>query len=247
MFSDSHCHLGDITHEAIEKAEESGFELLLTSGIDLISSEQAVKTARKYGIVRACIGIHPWYADEYSEGAKRLLRELAEDSEVVAVSEIGLDYVGRMTKDWVYEERIVDKAVQVVAFLEQLNLAKELDLPVLVHDRTPDQELLNVIEAEGNADVGAAIHGFSKGPEYARRCVQMGVYLSIGKRPLEAENEAFMDAIKQTPLEWLLTETDSDEPAGVLTVAEKIAKLKSLTRAELGKAATVNLKKLIGI
>jgi len=75
----------------------------------------------------------------------------------------------------------------------------------------------------------------------------IGVYLSIGKRPIEAENEALMEAIKQTPMDWLLTETDSGEPTGVLTVAEKIAELKGLKRDEVGKAATKNLKKLIRI
>jgi len=211
----------------------------------LNSSGQAVKTAREYGIVKACVGVHPWYADEYGEEAKSVLKKLAGDSEVVAISEIGLDYIGRMTKNWVYEDRTIDKAIQVTAFVEQLNLAKELELPVLMHDRAPGQELLDIIEAEGIGELGAAIHGFSKDPKYTGRCVDMGIYISIGRRQLEAKNEALVEAIEQTPLEWLLTETDSDEPMGILTVAEKIAELKGLTRDEVGQAATKNLKTLI--
>ena len=74
----------------------------------------------------------------------------------------------------------------------------------------------------------------------------MGVYLSIGKRSIEAGSKDLMEAVRQTPLEWLLTETDSGEPIGVLVVAEKIAELKGLTRDEVGQTATRNLRTLIG-
>jgi len=239
--------LRDISDETIKGAKESDFKLLLTSGIDLKSSEQAVKTATKYHIVKACVGIHPWNADQYSEDALRKIEELAAEDEVVAISEIGLDYVGRRNSEGKYVDEYIDPEIQRTAFRKQLGIAKELGLPVLVHDRTPDHEVLNILEEEGNAEVGAAIHGFSKDLAYAKRCADMGVYLSIGKRPIEAGDEALMEVIKHTPLEWLLTETDSREPTGVLSVAEKIAELKGLTRDEVGQATTKNLKKLIKI
>ena len=116
---------------------------------------------------------------------------------------------------------------------------------MLVHDRTPGEEVLDILGEEGIIEVGAAIHGFSKGPEYARRCVEMGVYLSIGNRSIEAGNEDLMEAISQTSLEWLLTQTDSGDPTGVIVVAEKIAELKGITTEQAGKAATDNLKRLI--
>ncbi len=245
MFSESHCHLGDVTEEAIRKAEGMGFEVLLTAGIDLISSERAVNTARKYRIVKASVGIHPWYADEYDYSARCVLRDLAGNPEAVAVSEIGLDYTGRMNKEWVYEERIIDKEVQREAFTQQLGLARELDMPVLVHDRAPGQEVLDIIEKEGNAETGAAVHGFSKGPEYAARCVEMGVYLSVGLRPLERGGPDLVEAIRETPINWLLTETDSGNPEGVLTVAGRVAEIKGLTMEEVGTEATRNLMRLL--
>jgi len=245
MYSESHCHLRSIGEEAVSKAEKAGVKLVLTAGIDVLSSEEAVKTAGKFRIVKGCVGIHPWRADTYSDVALNLLGELAKDPEVVAISEIGLDYVGRRTPEWEFTEEYVDPEVQKTAMRGQIGLAKELGLPVLVHDRTPGEEVLDILDEEGIIEVGAAIHGFSKGPEYARRCVEMGVYLSIGKRSIEARNEDLMEAIRQTPLEWLLTETDSGDPIGVIVVAEKIAELKSITTEQAGKAATDNLKRLI--
>jgi len=245
MYSESHCHLRSIGEEAVSKAEKAGVELVLTAGIDVPSSEEAVKTAGKFRIVKGCVGIHPWRADTYSDVALNLLGELARDPEVVAISEIGLDYMGRRTPEWEFTEEYVDPEVQKNAMRGQIGLAKELRLPVLVHDRTPGEEVLDILDEESIIEVGAAIHGFSKGPEFARRCVEMGVYLSIGKRSIEAGNEDLMEAIRQTPLEWLLTETDSGDPTGVIVVAEKIAELKGITTEQAGKTATNNLKRLI--
>jgi TatD DNase family protein len=245
MYSESHCHLRNIGEKAVSKAERVGVKIILTAGIDVPSSEEAVKTAGKFKIVKGCVGIHPWRADTYSDVALNLLEELAKDPEVVAISEIGLDYVGRRTPEWEFTEEYVDPEVQKTAIRGQIGLAKELGLPVLVHDRVPGEEVLDILDEEGVIEVGAAIHGFSKGPEYARRCVEMGVYLSIGKRSIEGGREDLMEAIRQTPLEWLLTETDSGDPTGVIVVAEKIAELKGTTSEQAGKAATDNLKKLI--
>ena len=245
MYSESHCHLRSIGEEAVSKAEKAGVKLVLTAGIDILSSEEAVKTAGKFRIVKGCVGIHPWRADTYSDVALNLLGELAKDPEVVAISYIGLDYLGRRTPEWEFTEEYVDPEDQKNAMRGQIGLAKELGLPVLVHDRTPGEEVLDILDEEEIIEVGAAIHGFSKGPEYARRCVEMGVYLSIGKRSIEAGNEDLIEAIRQTPLEWLLTETDSGDPTGVIVVAEKIAELKGITTGQAGKAATDNLKRLI--
>ena len=247
MYSESHCHLRSLNHEAVAKAEEASVELVLTAGIDVPSSEEAVRTAASFKIVKGCVGIHPWRADTYSDSALSTLRELAKEPEVVAISEIGLDYVGRRTPQWEFTKEYVDPDIQKTAFREQIRLAKELGLPVLVHDRTPGKEVLDILDEEGIIEIGAAIHGFSKGPEYARRCEEMGVYLSIGKRSIEAGNEDLMNAIRQTPLEWLLTETDSGDPTGVVIVAEKIAELKGITTERAGQAATDNLKRLIGL
>lgn len=247
MFSESHCHLRNIAENVVKEVEKAGVELVLTAGIDMESSEEAVKTASKFRIVKACVGIHPWYADSYNPENLKRLRELAQEDGIVAISEIGLDFTGRMTREWVRTSDYIDPEIQRKAFRAQLKLAKGLGLPVLVHDRVPDQEILDILENERMQEVGAAIHGFSKGLDYARRAMDMDVYLSIGRDLLREENARMEEAVRQIPLGWLLTETDSGDPKGVILVAEKIAKLRGLTKEEVGAAATRNLRKLLGV
>lgn len=243
-YSESHCHLGAITPEKVQKAKADGFTLLLTSGIDHESSVTAADTAKKFSIVKACVGVHPWYADEYSKETEAAFTRLAAEPEVVAISEIGLDFQGRMTKQWVREESYIDRDIQIAALEAQLALARRLRLPAIVHDRADGMELLNILLDSGNVSTGLAIHGFSKDAEYARKATSNGVLLSVGLRTIKSGNPEFMKAVKETPVEFLLTETDSSEPWGVLEVCDALAALKGLTRAEVGSAATGNLARL---
>jgi TatD DNase family protein len=244
MYSESHCHLSGITDEGIEKARSDGFRLLLTSGIDLSSSIEAADSAKKWDIVKGCVGIHPWYADEYTPEVEKRFRALAREPEVVAVSEIGLDFKGRMTKEWVREDRYIDRDTQIESLRSQLRLSKELGVPAIVHDRTEGTEIIDMLLESGSAETGLAIHGFSKDAGYAERCVDEGIYISIGLRPFKAAEPGFLEAVKKLPLEYLLTETDSSDPQGVLTVCDMIAEMKGLTRKEVGEAATENLMRL---
>jgi TatD DNase family protein len=234
--------LGDI-----RAAESKGFKLLLTSGIDLLSSEQAVITSQRHKIVKSCVGVHPWYADEYNESVETTFRNLVKDSECYAISEIGLDFVGRMTHEWVREDRFIDPKIQYTTLNAQLSLAREFEYPAIVHDRAPGQEMLDILIDSGNLDTGVAIHGFSKDTDYARRCVNHGIMLSLGLRPLQNGDPAFIAAVEATPIEFLLTETDSSKPDGVITTCEMIGEIKGLPKEEVGEACTKNLMRLLGI
>jgi TatD DNase family protein len=244
MYSESHCHLRAITAGIMEKAEADGFNLLLNAGIDLKSSEEAVETSKKYRIVKGCVGVHPWYADEYNNEVEKRFRELANEPGIVAMSEIGLDFVGRMTKEWVREDRYIDKKIQYRSLKAQLGLACELKLPAIVHDRAPDQEILETLLKPEKISTGLAIHGFNKDAEYAKRCVDHGVYLSIGLRTIQNADESYKKAVKSIPLEYILTETDSGTPQGVLTVCDLVAAIKGTTRKDVGETATKNLMRL---
>lgn len=247
MYSESHCHLGDMTREDLEKAEKQGFKLLLTSGIDLPSSEQALMISHRHTIAKACLGVHPWYADEYTAAVGERFIDLSHDAECVAISEIGLDFVGRMTHEWVREDRYIDPKIQYEALDAQLGLARELSLPVIVHDRAPKMEILEILESSGNSNTGIAIHGFSKDVDYARRCVVNGIYLSVGLRTIQNADPSYTNAVEKTPIEYLLTETDSSKPEGVKTVCRLIADLKDLTMEEVGRVTTENLMRLCRI
>ena len=246
MFSESHCHLR-ATDEVIRQAEKDGFTLLINAGIDLKSSLNSVSTAKKYKIVKASIGIHPWYANEYNKDVESTFTDLAKEAEVIAISEIGLDYTGRMTKDWVLEETYIDEQIQSKTFLSQLKLARNLNLPAIVHDRTPGEELLNLLLESGNAKTGLAIHGFSKGLDYAKKCVDNGIYLSVGLRTIQAAKPEFLDVIKWLNIDSLLTETDSASPQGVLTLCSLVGAVKGLSRDEVGEKATRNLMNLCNL
>ena len=250
MFSECHCHLRspseNATQQTIREAEKRGVELVLDAGIDIASSELAIQNASTYPIVKACVGIHPWNSDQYSGETLDSLRTLASKAHVVAISEIGLDYVGRRDRTGTYVNDYADKSIQQNSFRGQLRLAKELQLPVVVHDRTSTQEVLDILHEEGNAETGAVIHGFSKDYAYARRCMDMDIYLSVGLRQIVATgNEILREAVKQIPLTWLLTETDTSDPGGVLTVAERVAELKRTSVDEVGRVTTQNLRRII--
>ena len=250
MFSETHCHLTRLNQDAlgraIAQAQKSGIELVLNAGGDPESSKLAIQNAREHPVIKACVGLHPWNAGRYSDEVLERLRELVRHPQVVAVSEIGLDYVGRMSSEGKFVNEFADREIQRNAFREQLNIAKKSGLPVIVHDRTPGQEVLDILEEEGSVATGVAIHGFSKDSTYAKRCVDMGVYLSIGLRAISSQdNAALKEIVKQVPLSWLLTETDSQNLEGVLIVAKKIAELKGLSTEHVGLTTTQNLRKLI--
>ena len=250
MFSETHCHLTRLTQDArirtIAQAEKLGVELVLDAGVDPESSRLAIENAREQPIIRACVGLHPWHADRYNDEVLKRLDELARHPEVVAVSEIGLDYVGRRDRDGKFVNEFTDKGVQQSAFRNQLRIAAKSGLPVIVHDSTPGQEVLDILQEEDSPATGVAIHGFSKDSTYAKRCEEMGIYLSIGLRMITSkDNEAFKETLKQIPLSTLLTETDSRDPEGVLTVAKQIAELKGLSTEHVALTTTQNLRKLI--
>lgn len=234
--------LGDI-----REAEKMGVKLLLTSGIDLSSSEQTIITAGRHEIVKSCVGIHPWYADEYNDSVGARFMELAKDPECVAISEIGLDFIGRMTHEWVREDRVIDPKIQQHALDAQLCNARDLKMPAIVHDRAPGQEMLEILIDSGNIDTGLAIHGFSKDVDYARKCVDHGIMLSVGLRTIQAGDPIYLKAVAETPIEYLLTETDSSKPEGVITCCELIGEIKDLPKEDVGAACTRNLQRLIGL
>lgn len=234
--------LGDI-----REAEKMGFKLLLTSGIDPPSSEQAITTARRHEIVKSCVGVHPWYADEYNDDVGERFKELVKDPECVAISEIGLDFIGRMTHEWVREDRFIDPKIQYRSLDAQLGIARELKMPAIVHDRAPGHEMLEILIKSGNTDTGLAIHGFSKDIDYARKCVDNGILLSVGLRTIQAADPTFIKAVAETPIEYLLTETDSSKPEGVITCCELIGEVKGMPKEDVGTACTMNLKRLLGL
>jgi TatD DNase family protein len=224
---DSHCHLNvdafaDDVDEVVDRAGAAGIHGILVPGIGLEESRRAVELARRFPGVRAAVGIHPHEALQWGEVAEERLREWAELPEVVAIGEIGLDFY----RDWSPED------AQRRAYAAQLRLARELDLPVVVHDRDAHADVLRGIrETEG---VRGVLHCFSGGPAEAEEALARGFHVSFTGSITYAKGR-LADVLRVVPLERLLLETDApwmtptphrgkrNEPAYVARVAETLA------------------------
>ena len=245
MFSDAHCHVDHMSVAEIREAERLGVRPILVAGTDLESSWESVRLAADHPSLLACVGLHPWRADRYNENMLARLREMSASDKVAAISETGLDYVGRRATAGDYTTEILSKEVQVRAFRAQLRLAEEAVLPVITHERGALDDVLRTVTEE-KPSRGFVIHGFSGVIGDARRCIGAGAHLSIGPRALNrANNGDFLEAVKWIPDERLLLETDSGTPAEVIKVAEKVAHLKGLTLNQVGDITPSTLRRLI--
>jgi len=224
---DSHCHLNvdafaDDLEETLDRAQAAGVHGILVPGIGLEESRRAVEIARRFPAVRAAVGIHPHEALQWGEVAEERLREWAALPEVVAIGEIGLDFF----RDW------SPRDAQHRAYSAQLRLARELDLPVIVHDRDAHADVLRGLrETEG---VRGVLHCFSGGPGEAEEAIERGFHLSFTGSITYAKGRV-ADVLRVVPPGRLLLETDApwmtptphrgrrNEPAYVVRVAETLA------------------------
>jgi len=226
---DSHCHLNvddyrEDLDEVLARAAEAGVHGILVPGIGLDSCERAVEIAVRHPMVRAAVGIHPHEALAWDDAAERRLREWAALPEVVAIGEIGLDFY----RDWSPFD------AQRKAFAAQLRLARELGLPVVVHNRNAHEEVLAALEDDEVRGLTGVLHCFSAGPADAERAVDAGFHVSFTGTLTYGKGKADR-VLKRVPAERLLLETDApymapvphrgrrNEPAFVVHVAEALA------------------------
>lgn len=252
---DTHTHLNDgkfaeDCEEVIRRAREAGVTRMINMGDSLASSEQAVRLAETYGGLYAGVGIHPEEAFEMTAREDDILATWAAKPEVVAIGEIGLDY---------YWEKNPDKRrLQQRIFIRQLDLARQLDLPVCIHDRDAHGDTLAILKKEGHGLRGV-LHCYSGSLEMAREFLKMGWYLGVDG-PLTFKNAAKLpEIIKTIPLERLLIETDApymapvpmrgkrNEPAFVRFVAAKVAELRGLPFEEVARVTTRNAETLYAL
>ena len=242
-FVDTHCHLDfysfDNDREAVlERAWMTGLTRLLNPGIDLASSKAAISLSDRHQQVFAGVGIHPNDAHRWGDELLSELRQLASHPKVVAIGEIGLDY---------YHDD-VPHDVQHRAFVEQLELAAEYDLPVVIHNREASDDLLRILsiwvqqlENKINTKMQplGVLHSFSGDLELARQAIAMGFLIGFSG-PLTYHNASNLRHVAANiPVEAVLIETDApfltphphrgkrNEPANVRLVVEKLAELHS--------------------
>jgi TatD DNase family protein len=249
---DSHAHLYDEAYDA-DRAQvlaESARELsgLLVPGTDLARSRQAAELAKMYGNVYAAAGFHPHEARLMRAGDEDALAEIAKDKKVVAIGEIGLDYY--------YDHSPRD--TQKAAFIRQLDLARQLGLPVVIHDRDAHGDILTIMQKEGKGTRGV-FHCYSGSWEMAELVLKMGFYLSFGGS-LTFKNAAQTVKVAQNaPIGRILLETDApyltpvpwrgrrNSPCLVKLVCEKLAVLKGLSFEETAAITDANARALFAL
>lgn len=255
MFIDSHAHLDDERFDEdreilIESLKENNIDLVFNIGADIKSSKASVQLAKKFENIYAVVGVHPHDAKDVEEDYLDILRELSKEEKVVAIGEIGLDYY--------YDNSPRD--IQKKVFKEQLDLAKKLDLPVVIHTRDAAQETFDILkEAAEGEKLRGIMHCYSGSVEMAMEYIKLGFYISLGGPVTFKNSKVAKEVAKAIPLDRLLIETDCpyltpepyrgkrNEPKYVKYTAEAIAELRGISVEEVAKATSENAKTIFGI
>ncbi|MGD2057781.1 MAG: TatD family hydrolase [Anaerolineales bacterium] len=254
---DTHCHLNLAAFKpdldaVLERASDAGITKILVPGMDLASSQQAISLANEHPALYAAVGVHPHDAKKWSSSTREQLEKLARDPKVVAIGEIGLDFYRNYS----------DPEIQRQAFKKQLELASDLQLPVIIHNREAGHDILPILE-DWSASlptplIGRAgvLHAFSSDGESASKVIEQGFYLGIAG-PITFRNaESLRELVGKVPLERLLTETDApyltpepyrgkrNEPGYVRYVATEIASICQVESERVHEQTSANALKL---
>ena len=246
MYIDTHCHLSmedyvDID-KVIEENKDALVEKIVVSGCSRESIEEVMDLKDKYDMVYVTIGYHPEYADTVTESDLDYLKSLLGEKKVVGIGEIGLDY--HYTKE--------NKDKQIWLFEEQLKIAEEFNLPVVIHSRDATMDTINTLK---KYKVKGIIHCFSGSLETANIYISMGFLLGIGG-VVTFKNSKLKDVVKEVPLESIVLETDSPYLAPVPFrgkinsskylefIANFIADIKNISVDELAEITSRNASSL---
>jgi len=250
---DTHAHIDDEQFDAdredvIIRAAEKGVKYILCAGASMESSARAVALAESHPDVYAAVGVHPHDAGTVNEEDYLQLAQWAMLPKVTAIGEIGLDYYYDLSP----------RDVQKTVFCRQLDLARQVGKPFIIHDRDAHGDILDIVRKQAQGLPGV-FHCFSGSWEMAKELLKLGYYLAIGG-PVTFKNAAKVQRVAaQIPLDRLLIETDCpyltphphrghrNEPAYVRLVAEEIARIRNISLEELASATTFNAKQLFGI
>ena len=230
----------------IERARRVGIKLFIVVGYSLESSQKAIRLAEASDDMYAAVGIHPHGARNYNNEAEKLLRGLAQHPKVVAVGEIGLDFYRNLSP----------RPKQKEAFRRQIRLAKEIGLPLVVHDREAHREVARILREEQAEAVGGVLHCFSGDLAFASSAWEMNFYTSIAGPITYPKKGHLPEVVRKAPVEKLLIETDCpylppqpyrgkrNEPAYLPLTAEAVAQIRGLTISELAHLTTENTRRL---
>jgi len=249
--TDSHCHLDlpefDRDREkVIQRAADNGLGLMITIGIDAVTSARAIGLAEKYDSIWATVGWHPHEAEALTQAGLDKLKDLADHPRVVGFGEIGLDFYRNLSAARVQEDR----------FDDLIHLGLELGLPLIIHDRDAHEKVFEHLKSAGAERNGGVIHCFSGDYALARRFLDLGFYISITGAVTFRKADVLREVAAKTPLDRLLVETDApflapvphrgrrNEPALVRYTAAEVARLKNISFEETAEITSANARRL---
>lgn len=249
---DSHAHLNDRRlyrnlEKVLAQAHEVGVSKIICPGYDIESSRLAVEIAQKHEMVWAAVGIHPHDAKYLTNETLNELKTLAQNPRTAAIGETGLDFYRNLSP----------RDAQENSFRAHIRLAKELNMPIIVHDRDSSKECLRILADEGIPSAGGVFHCFSQDAEFAQEVIKAGLHIGIAGPVTFDKSDKLKKVAETMPLNKLLIETDApyltpepfrgrrdNEPALVKLVAEKIAEIRKTDFDKIAKATKENAERI---
>ena len=253
MIFETHAHyddrrFDDDREELLQKMEEFGIGKIINSGASVDSTKKTVELAEKYPNVYAAVGVHPTDAEELDETFLEWMKEKAAWEKTVAIGEIGLDYY------WEKEPEV--QANQRYWFKRQLELAKEVDLPVIVHSRDAAADTMQILKDVKEWNLKGVIHCYSYSKEMALEFIKMGYYIGVGGVITFKNAKKLVETVEAIPLERILLETYcpymAPEPFRgkrnsslyLPYVVQKIAEIKGVSTEEVERVTEANAREL---
>ena len=262
---DVHCHLNFHSFrsdydEVIKRATRKGIEKIINVGTSVESSRSAVELAQKYDNLYAIIGIHPHHADKVENGWEKEIENLAREPKVIAIGEIGIDYFSYKSNG------IVDPKLQKQIFVKQIEIARELNLPLQIHGRHAAKDIIDTLTKNRKAlrDIPGMFHCMAGDVDYLKKVLDLGFCVGFdgnityeGMAP--GENTLLSDLVKVAPLDKIVVETDApfltpmphrgsrNEPSYAIITADSIAKIKGVSFDEVNKVTTQNAERIFSL
>lgn len=255
MFIDTHCHLQDPRYkkldldEVIKRAKDNNVMIMIISGYDIKSNQEAVDIANRYEGVYATVGYHPEAAGKIDDLDLKKLETLAQNEKVVAIGEIGLDYHYENTK----------KEEQQELFISQLQLANKMQKPVVIHSRDSANDTYNILKEYKDINIKGVLHCYASSYEMALKFSELNIIFGIGGVLTYKNSQVLKDVVRQLEMDKLILETDApylspepkrgkiNEPSNIPLIAEKIAEIKGTNIENVMALTTANVKLLFDI
>ena len=254
MIFESHAHYEDERFnedrkELLESFQEKGIGYVVNVASSLETVDKTIALTKEYDFIYGTVGVHPEECAKLQELDMERFKQLCELPKIVAVGEIGLDYY------WNEPEPEIQKKW----FKRQLELAREVKLPVIIHSRDAAKDTLDIMREHKAEEIGGVIHCFSYPVEIAREFVKMGFYIGVGGVVTFKNSKKLKEVVEDTPLDRILLETDCPYMAPVphrgernsslnlVYVAEEIARIKGISYEEVVSVTCENAKKMYGI